>query len=754
MTTVTKKGGVRHYTGSLANCRLLPQRVLAFVTDTLKELFINVAGVDYHFYPNIGGARHIESFRVSGYTDTQTLTAAASSGTSVWFPSGTWTSTSALTFASGTKFLGSGTSSVLTFANNIRNAILLDAVMNCQLKDLRILASSSGLSDYSSGVVTFTNGPQNISIENCYFESNKVTDLFFSGVNATASRNVMVRNCHFTHADKSTGIQFVCFMTGRSLTRRWFTADGVTDTFATNFTMASTSELSVYVAGKLQVAGSDYTVSLAAGIATVVFTTPPVNNPDSGYIVSLVLNSGPMFQKIDQVGHTQVTFSECSFNQCGNGFLIDGDAFELRNSTFNTTDTPVAVSFAEHLMIQNNRCYEFSGNGMVIGNGSDDIIHHYTISGNTLSSSRSTLHGINVYKAGGNPQGFGGPNYGQTKYGVISGNNVQAALASIFLYGNGDCSVTGNYCVGGLSGVGGIGIMVNTHDKDGGAVHPGKIVISGNVTRSGTGVTIGASGIAGVSDITVTNNDIGSVLGGDTGGYGIQLSRASNIKISSNNIRNIRTYDPVAYDGAGIGINQCGDGIVLDGNRVIGGVNHASVWYQSSATALAIFRNNEWNGVYKKLGGGADPISWNNLNTSTLKHFGSNSTALTGASSAGSAATYSASTTWTGGQTGSENRSGLVLVTFGSARAASANYATDHAHAVAIVLLGRSASGTWTVVSTTYLLQHNGATISVVADGDVLTFTGTSGATSATRSIITVQPYTSPLVNDANGEAL
>lgn len=748
MTTVTKKGGVRHYTGSLANCRLLPQRVLAFVTDTLKELFINVAGVDYHFYANVGGARHIESFRASGYTDTQVLQAAASSGSQVWFPAGTWASTSQLVLASGTQFVGSGASSILSFANGVLNPILLSGVTNCKLKDLSIVSSSSGLSDYTSGVVTFTNGTSHVVIDNCDFTSTKVTDLYFSGSGASASHDIRVTNCRLTHPDKLDGRQFACFMTGRSLTRNWFTADGVEDTFTSTFTMASTSELSVYFAGKLQVAGTDYTVTLASGFATVVFAAPPTESL-SGATVSLVLNSGPMFQTIDTVGHSNIKFIGCTFTDCASGFLIDGDNFEIRNCEFDTTSSPIAVSFSKNLTIRDNRIIDFTGNGLTIGNGGDDIIENYVVAGNILTSTVSTLHGINIYKAGGNSQGFGGPNYGRTRKGVISGNTVSAALSSVFLYGNGDCVVSGNVCTSS------IGVMANTHDKDGGATHPGKIVVSGNVIRvTSVGVSVGASGIASASDAQIVANDISSPDGTDVLSYGVQLSRADGVRVMGNSIRNIKAYNVSDYTGAGVGLNLCGDGVVLDGNRVVGVSGHASVWLQSSTAKPSIFRDNEWNGTYKKLGAGSDPISSGNLNTSTLKHNGCNSTPLSGATSAGLSTTNTATTDWTGGQTSSENRSGVFLVSFGSSRAASSNYATDHAHCVALMLCGRATTGVWSIVATTYLEQHNGATVTMTNVGDVLTFSGTSGATSANRSIITVQSLSNPLICDISGQVL
>ena len=522
---------------------------------------------EYQFFPNVGGGRHIETFRPTSVSSDQvTIAAAAASGVTVWFPPGTWTLSSQIAFATGTQFIGSGLTSKIVFSQGIENPIVFGHVQNCRIENMRIEGSRTavlppGLS-YSSGILNFNSGslagPTNIVIKDVYLycvgnpstSGVDIGGIYFTGTGASAASYITFENVttEMTRIDANKSERsFHVWMPSRDLTKKkWNIGTNALNQTAwtTDFPVAASADLSVYWQGKLMTITTDYTLSGLGGNTTVTFVSAPHKNysiggtPNgSGDAVLLVWNKGPMFQKIDVVGHTAITFTNCKFLGGWQGVYVDADDFTMENCRSDGVDGPIGVAFGKDIKITDCGIYDFLSNGITMGSGQNQIIDGYLIQGCTLRSERSSLHGINVYQQGGDDGGFGGPNFGLSKRGVIAGNRlIGINLYGIFMYGNGFATITGNYCNSST------GIAATGHDAGGGVVHPGHLQITGNVCEvRGGGITAGVSGMAGISNIHIEDNHIfaqdGYVLT-----TGLYLSQITNSAVKNNSIKDVNGY--------------------------------------------------------------------------------------------------------------------------------------------------------------------------------------------------------------------
>ena len=706
--------------------------------------------------------RSIESFRESGFSDTQTIEAAAASGVTVWFPSGTWTLTGiasdTVTMASNTFFIGSGYSTRIVSAIRT-NPITFATCNHSGIKDMRLDFSRVTGGGYTSACLTYQGtggvGPKNIHIENVDFECVNIFGERFFGVDAEGANVVKHKDCRYTLPAEQG---FHVFMAGRTITTTYAEGNGSTTAFDTTFAIAANTDVAVYVAGRLKTLTTDYTVSIHDSIATITFVTAPasgavidfalrvssaiasnsfvgttqgvngsnkefptsfivpfndaikvyvdnvlktltthytvsstgsrvtvtfVTAPALGTTVRLDLVAGPQFQTITTSGHTNVSWHDCEFNGGSSGFLGNADNLSITHCTFTSVLSPIAVTFSKGFKCTHNTFLDFTGNGITCGNGTNDIIQGYDISDNFLYSERNTLHGINIYKSGGNYEDFP-TNYGKTKRGVIGHNQIYGVSGNsgIFLYSNGFTTVSTNTIEGF-----GTGIQANCPT---GGTHPGNFTIQSNQIKAfERGIAIGTSDSAsnGMHDAIVKGNVI------DAPRIGFYCANGNNIQLEGNTFTGLTAYDAGSYTGVGVQLNYVT--ICNIKNNTVIGTGNVDFWWQLNVGAIVVVEGNIWSGEYRRIGyfnpllGTNDPVFINNRSFGGLSIDSSSLDPVMSVMS--KASTYHAEVNWQGGVTSSQNRSGMFLVSFSAHRGGSSTWSTQHAHAVAIIGLARAA---------------------------------------------------------------
>lgn len=244
------------------------------------------------------------------------------------------------------------------------------------------------------------------------------------------------------------------------------------------------------------------------------------------------------------------------------GLLIDADNSIISNNIITNTSAPIACLKLRDSIISNNTITGFVSNGIALGNGTDDLIENVSVIGNSLDGNNlstntqtSLVHGINIYKQGGDsdPTGTTHPNIGLSKYITITGNTVKNCYASgIFAYTNGNCVISSNVCTHNQTGIletgNGIG---NT------SMNSGNINISNNYCCDNTnfGIGVGSANVkindVNVNDNICNNNNIGIFCGGNNNNikfdgnlcnnntsYGLMVNGATSSQILNNTIKN------------------------------------------------------------------------------------------------------------------------------------------------------------------------------------------------------------------------
>lgn len=251
-------------------------------------------------------------------------------------------------------------------------------------------------------------------------------------------------------------------------------------------------------------------------------------------------------------------FANNKINNFSVGMLLDLDNSLITNNIFTNVSAPIACLKVRNTIISNNVITGFVSNAIALGNGTDDLIENVSVIGNSLDGNNletneqtSQVHGINIYKQGGDsdPTGETHPNIGKSKYITITGNTVKNCYASgIFAYTNGNCVISSNVCTNNQTGILESGLLTT---------NIGNIVISSNYCcyNSSMGIGIGSSS-SSLSDIVCSNNICnnnanGIYCGGNNNNivisnnicnnnseYGLNVNGASSCQINGNCLKN------------------------------------------------------------------------------------------------------------------------------------------------------------------------------------------------------------------------
>ncbi|MDF2791151.1 MAG: Right handed beta helix region, partial [Neobacillus sp.] len=417
------------------------------------------------------------------------------------------------------------------------------------------------------------------------------------------------------------------------------------------------------------------------------------------------------------------------------GLLLDGDYFDVSENYFDHVNTPIACLKLRNSVFNKNIFIGFVGNGIALGNGSDDIIENIVISNNVLDGLlTSTVHGINVYKQGGDGNPTGSPNLGLSKYITIIGNTVKNAGATgIFAYANGNLTITGNVVTKNRGG----GILVNTPASE----HPGNLVITGNVAEenSGAGIAIAPTNtVNGVHHCVVSNNICTKNI---SDGRGIYLSKMHESIVSNNMCSQ--------NEGEGLFSNGCKDTQII-GNRMTEnklGSPQFNGDFVLSATidSLMVIKDNIASSFYNVTGNNPY-ISTGNVGIPNRDGLFVNEKCDN--------VSYSSDVTVNVPlfDVVSSNRSTLLIVSVIADRQGSNDFANHHQSCLGIVpIMWDYTNGQYFIGSISYLYQ-NGTdpkatiTASLNADGSSVDISGHSNYVSTDEIVITVSPIKSPLI--------
>lgn len=285
-------------------------------------------------------------------------------------------------------------------------------------------------------------------------------------------------------------------------------------------------------------------------------------------------------------GNTNIIISDNEMYESELGLLIDCDDSKIINNYFYKVNAPIACLKVKNTIISENIIRAFKTNGICVGNGSDDLIINVVISNNVLDGRDnqgnliSEVHGINVYKQGGDgdPTGANHPNITKSRHLSIIGNVItNVSDSGIFAYGNGNLTITGNSCTNCTYGIlaGGGGNYTS---------HPGKVIISSNITQYNThGIGVGDSSYhvpnCIISNNMVTNNTYRGIYKGrgdngiisnnvitDNGGCGLLIANVTKLEVKNNIIKNnLQGTDPEGYNGQlALGINSSNEVRISD----------------------------------------------------------------------------------------------------------------------------------------------------------------------------------------------
>ena len=231
----------------------------------------------------------------------------------------------------------------------------------------------------------------------------------------------------------------------------------------------------------------------ATGTSVYTFGVFSVGRTDTGTITTAG-NSG-VFKDNDVEASVQ-------------GMLYDGDDTVVSGNTFHNVNGPgFSTLEVKNLQDIDNQYLNNGGQGLAIGNGTNDLAIGVTITGNTACYN---FQGINVYS-----QQSGDANQGLDRAITITGNVTCGNQHNgIFAYGNGNMDITGN------SSYGNTGYGIDSEEGAGGQT-PGHITITGNYTYDNA---VGGISVTGPSSNTQDSITIGNNIAYDNASTGFYLS--------------------------------------------------------------------------------------------------------------------------------------------------------------------------------------------------------------------------------------
>lgn len=301
-------------------------------------------------------------------------------------------------------------------------------------------------------------------------------------------------------------------------------------------------------------------------------TTNGTDSASSQYCFIIFSTQRTDVTSITTPGNKSIKIKNNYIHDSSVGIVVDFDNSIVENNSFYLVQAPIACFKIKDSSFHGNDIKGFVGNGLCLGNGTDDLLLNVTVSNNILDgkddngNQTSLVNGINIYKQGGDgdPLGTTHPNIKLSKKITVINNSVRNCGANgIFAYGNGNMTITGNVSTdnlgGGISVAGGGGAT---------ATHAGKVTVSSNFCRDNgnTGINIGDSSTS-VSYVTCIGNTCvengrGMYIAKTTKsvfannnlsnnkGYGLLISNSYNCNISNNVIAdNITSGDMEGFNG-------------------------------------------------------------------------------------------------------------------------------------------------------------------------------------------------------------
>lgn len=470
-------------------------------------------------------------------------------------------------------------------------------------------------------------------------------------------------------------------------------------------------------------------------------TTQGTDGPSAGYVFVGFSTQRTDVTTITTQGNKYIKILKNYIHDGYIGFLLDFDNSKVHGNDFYLVNSPISCLKVKSSSFIGNTIKAFAGNGLCLGNGSDDLLVNVIVMNNHLDGKDdsgnqiSTVNGINVYKQGGDgdPTGATHPNIGLSKKINITGNSVRNCGANgIFAYGNGNMTIASNVCTdnsgNGISVSGGGGVS---------GVHPGKVAVSNNYCKDNgqCGIVIGDSSLTAIRYVTVVGNVCvengrgmyaarldksliaNNVLSNNTGA-GLFLNNVTNSDVSHNEIEsNLTGADPEGYSGnVAFGLSATNE-VIFSFNRVT-----ASSYYLVSPT-LPLYRKGNY-GVPNLQG----------------MYIERNFEATAAAQSVTQNVPLPSAGSWLSGQ---------LLVQVSAARLSSSDLTNQHQSCLAIVNVIRLNS-TITIGEIVYLYQNGTApkaTVSAVvnANNSSIDITGNSNYASTNSIVMTIAPMRSAL---------